>query len=633
MSDLLARITGPTPPPSFALLHRPESGGRGRLDVLAGEVRAVRAIADIPLASHGADRHESLVVVPYRQIAERGYACRDDGTPILVMSIDDQASTSTERALELLPRQDIQVLGGGFDLDDEAYAEKVRRVVTEEIGRGAGANFVLKRTYAAQIRDWSPRTALAFFCRLLRQETGAYWTYLVHTGTRTLVGASPERHVSLEHGTVTMNPISGTYRYPPSGPTTAGLLDFLADRKEANELYMVVDEELKMMSRICDGGGRVLGPRLKEMGHLAHTEYLIEGRSTRDVREIIRETMFAPTVTGSPLQSASEVIARFEPEGRGFYAGMVALLGRDSRGDRRLDSAILIRTADIDVSGEMRIGVGATLVRDSDPWAEAEETKAKAAGLLAALVSPAAVRPLAGRAGPVLGAHPGIRRALAERNAPLAPFWRQAPHERIRPLPHLTGRKALLIDAEDTFTAMGATILRALGLEVEVHRFDEDYRLADNDLVVIGPGPGDPRDLGHPKMAHLREVTGRLLAGRIPFLSVCLGHQVLSALLGLRVVRKPRPNQGVQRKINLLGRTELAYFYNSYAALCPKDSFHSATCRGPVRVWWDSTSGEVHALRGRGFASVQFHTASVMTQNGPAILGELLTNLLKEDQR
>ncbi|VFT54371.1 phenazine biosynthesis protein PhzE [Pseudomonas aeruginosa] len=54
-------------------------------------------------------------------------------------------------------------------------------------------------------------------------------------------------------------------------------MEFLDNRKEADELYMVVDEELKMMARICEDGGRVLGPYLKEMAHLAHTEYFIEG--------------------------------------------------------------------------------------------------------------------------------------------------------------------------------------------------------------------------------------------------------------------------------------------------------------------------------------------------------------------
>ncbi|HCF1085339.1 TPA: chorismate-binding protein, partial [Pseudomonas aeruginosa] len=95
-------------------------------------------------------------------------------------------------------------------------------------------------------------------------------------------------------------------------------------------LYMVVDEELKMMARICEDGGRVLGPYLKEMAHLAHTEYFIEGQTSRDVREVLRETLFAPTVTGSPLESACRVIRRYEPQGRGYYSGVAALASRNA---------------------------------------------------------------------------------------------------------------------------------------------------------------------------------------------------------------------------------------------------------------------------------------------------------------
>ncbi len=77
----------------------------------------------------------------------------------------------------------------------------------------------------------------------------------------------------------------------------------------------------------------MLGPYLKEMSRLAHTEYFIEGRTTRDAREILRETLFAPTVTGSPLESASRVIHGYEPHGRGYYSGVAALIGRDTAGD------------------------------------------------------------------------------------------------------------------------------------------------------------------------------------------------------------------------------------------------------------------------------------------------------------
>lgn len=57
-----------------------------------------------------------------------------------------------------------------------------------------------------------------------------------------------------------MTPISGTYRYPSSGPTREGLLDFLSNEKEKDELSMVLDEELKMMTRICDADVKAFGP-------------------------------------------------------------------------------------------------------------------------------------------------------------------------------------------------------------------------------------------------------------------------------------------------------------------------------------------------------------------------------------
>lgn len=89
----------------------------------------------------------------------------------------------------------------------------------EEIGRGEGANFVIRRTYEGEIPGFGRADALALFRRLLVGERGAYWTFVVHTGERTLVGASPEVHVRMSGGTVVMNPISGTYRYPAEGPT------------------------------------------------------------------------------------------------------------------------------------------------------------------------------------------------------------------------------------------------------------------------------------------------------------------------------------------------------------------------------------------------------------------------------
>ncbi|MFD3698144.1 anthranilate synthase family protein [Streptomyces sp. NPDC058646] len=622
-SPLLARVLGPNPPP-FALLFRPEATGPGVLEVVVGDTATVETLAQLrpPRAQEARGeagaRHEVLALVPYRQIAERGFAAPDEDTPLVAMTVTGQERVSLVEALALIPDLPIELEGGRFDVSDEEYADTVRRVISDEIGEGKGANFVIKRSWSTTIREYSTGHALTLFRRLLERESGAYWTFLVHTGERTLVGASPERHVSLHHGAAVMNPISGTYRYPAAGPSLPEVMDFLADAKEVDELYMVVDEELKMMARICEGGARVDGPYLKEMARLAHTEYFIEGRSERAPEEILRETLFAPTVTGSPLESAASVIASYEPQGRGYYSGVLALIGRDEEGGHALDSSILIRTADISAAGEVGIGVGATLVRHSDPWSEVAETKAKAAGILSALESPA------GRAR--FASHPHVRAALEERNRTIAGYWLGEEKERAAVNPALAGRRVLVVDAEDTFTAMIARQLHSLGLDVTVRRFDEPYAFADHDLVVMGPGPGDPRDTAHPKIDHLRSAVRTLVDERRPFLAVCLSHQVLSTTLGFELVRRSEPNQGVQKEIDFFGRRERVGFYNTFAARSAVDSAIVPGV-GLVDISRDPLTGEVHALRGPHFASMQFHAESVLTQNGPQIIGEQLASL------
>ncbi|MCX5047577.1 anthranilate synthase family protein [Streptomyces sp. NBC_00474] len=616
----------PHDPRPFALLRRRAPGHAieesATVELLLGPITAYDRLADLP--------DEGLALVPFRQIRERGFDVRDDGTPLAFLTPEESYEIPLADALAQLPTHDVRVEDGGFDVDDEEYGEIVGRVLREEIGRGEGANFVIRRTYEGGIPGFSRADALALFRRLLEGERGAYWTFVVHTGDRTLVGASPEVHVRMSGGTVVMNPISGTYRYPAEGPTPEHLLGFLADGKEIEELSMVVDEELKMMCTVGDMGGVVVGPRLKEMAHLAHTEYELRGKSSLDAREVLKETMFAATVTGSPVQNACRVIERYEPlgrdgVGRGYYAGALALLGRDSGGAQTLDSPILIRTADIDADGRLRVPVGATLVRGSDPASEVAETHAKAAGVLAALgVRPS--RPREEHARVRLADDPRVRAALDGRRASLAPFWLRMQERSAQ----LTGH-ALVVDAEDTFTAMLAHVLRSSGLEVTVRRYDEpgvrDAVLAHEGPLVLGPGPGDPSDLDDPKMRFLRELTAAVIGNhRHGVLGVCLGHELIAAELGLEIVRKEVPYQGAQTTVDLFGRRETVGFYNSFVARCDDETVEELAAHG-VEVS-RSPSYEVHALRGPGFAGVQFHPESILTLNGAAVVRELVGRLL-----
>ncbi|MBB5873629.1 phenazine biosynthesis protein phzE [Allocatelliglobosispora scoriae] len=587
-----------------ALLYRPET-----------DPDTVELILGTPVESHTLETamksdDAALVLLPYRQITERGYACHDDGEPIVTIEITDRIAIPLDSFIAAMPNTEVSLADGEFDISDAAYAASVREIIDQEIGAGEGSNFVIKRSYHGCLADYSPSTALTIFQRLLRQEHGTYWTFLVSFGGRTLVGASPESHLRVDGDLVTMNPISGTYRYPAGEPDPAGLQAFLDDRKETDELYMVLDEELKMMARICDEGGTVIGPRLRQMARLAHTEYHISGTSKQPLPAILRETLLAPTVTGSPVENACRVIHRREPTGRGYYSGVIALV----EPNRRLDAAIVIRTADITADGDLTLSVGATLVRHSDPATEVLETHAKVAGMLAALSGEraAARTPVA-----VPAVDAAIEAQLEGRNADLAPFWLGR-----RPARKPPTWRTLVIDAEDTFTDMFAVQLRHLGHDVTVRTYREVSRTDGWDLVVLGPGPGDPRDGDDPKIARLRTLAAQIYASQRPLLAVCLGHQILSHHLGLPLVRLEHTQQGRQRTIEIFDETATVGFYNTFVAQADTDRL------GTVMVSRDPATKEVFAMHGPNFRSFQFHPESILSADGLHLLGRHVGTLL-----
>ena len=628
MANTLLDLLDQDIPPPFALIHRQEGG----VELFTGSCVQVGSIADIP--QRPGVRHDVLALIPYRQIHERGFDYPGpDQTPLTAMVIDAHAAIDPDELGRVVDSAS-RFVSEGFDVDDESYANRVSTILREEIGIGAGANFVLSRTLNGRLEGWDHRSATGLFTRLLRQETSAHWTFLIWTRERALLGASPERHVTLTGTTLSMNPISGTLRFPEDDlPTADDVVGFLDNPKEANELYMVLDEELKMVGRVCPNGGQVDGPFLKQMSSLAHTEYFIHGETDWCPRDVLRETMFAPTVIGGPLESASRAVAKYETKGRGYYAGVAALIGTGEDGRSELDSTILIRTADIAPSGQVRIPVGATLVRDSNPRSEAAETDGKARGLVSMLSGFTPRRADASDMTWPAAHHPRVQAALTARNTAIAPFWFADPATRATPMTALHDKRILIIDAEDAFTEMAKHLIRALGVDVTIRTYRQAYDLDAHDLVILGPGPGDPTNLNDPKIARLWDVANQLLASTQPFFAVCLGHQVLAAALGLSVRALPEPSQGVQKRVTFAGRQELVGFYNTFAAVDdarPLPSVRSGS------VWWESLvevdgMRYIHSLSGPRFASVQFHPASILTVNGRDILGRTLGSLLSQD--
>ena len=627
VADLLEQVQGHG---AWAVIRRKASPTAG---LIGGTPYEVASLLDIPLETgvpepgRSADR---LVAVPFRQVRERGFAAIDDGTPLTVVEIEAEHEVSVDDLLAALPDVPVELADrGGFTTSDEDYGKVVEAIIRDEIGQGEGANLVIGRHYRAVLADWDATKALTVLRRLMERERGAYWTYLFFTGERYLIGASPERHVSVRSGDVRMNPISGTFRVAAptgarSGDTKERLLQFLADEKEVFELFMVVDEELKMMCDICHEGGQVLGPFLKPMTHLIHTEYLLAGRSDRDHREILRDTMYAATVTGAPVENACRLIAGYEPEGRGYYGAALALFGRSPDGTPTMDSPILIRTADVSPAGELKVTAGATLVRDSDAAYEVAETRAKAGGILSAFgLAPAATSDGSDIAD--LARDEDVLLALGSRNQRLSRFW--LTDQAGEPAdPALAGQTAVILHGEDDFVNMLVHVLGVFGMTARVVRH-EDYATGafdGADLVIVGPGPGDPREGDHAKIASFRAAVDDLLASGQPFLAVCLGHQTLCERLGLEIAYKDVVFQGTQSPVRLDGRTERVGFYNTFVARVP-DGF---VLPAGVRVEADEATGDIHAVVGPHFRGVQFHAESILTENGYDLLHGAVRDLL-----
>jgi anthranilate synthase/aminodeoxychorismate synthase-like glutamine amidotransferase len=185
----------------------------------------------------------------------------------------------------------------------------------------------------------------------------------------------------------------------------------------------------------------------------------------------------------------------------------------------------------------------------------------------------------------------------------------------------------LLIDNYDSFTYNLAQYLTELGAEVRVARndaltVDEIVRLHPSHLV-ISPGPGTPDEAGV-SLAAIRQ-----LAGTLPILGVCLGHQAIGQAFGGRVVRAPRVMHGKISEVLHEGRGVFRDLPSPLVAT----RYHSLvvepeTLPACLMVTARTDRGEIMGLEHRELPvfGVQFHPESIMTPEGKRLLGNFLAS-------
>ncbi|WP_246038862.1 anthranilate synthase component II [Peristeroidobacter soli] len=185
--------------------------------------------------------------------------------------------------------------------------------------------------------------------------------------------------------------------------------------------------------------------------------------------------------------------------------------------------------------------------------------------------------------------------------------------------------RLLLIDNYDSFTYNLVQAFMVLGAEVLVHRNDsitvEQAKSLQPTHLCISPGPGTPYDAG----VSMRMIEA--FAGEVPIFGVCLGHQSLVEVFGGKVVRAGRLMHGKTSLVHHDGQSILKNLPEPFEA----GRYHSLiaqpdTLPDSLEVTARTDEGEIMGVRHKTFTieGVQFHPESVLTPQGPVLMGNFL---------
>jgi anthranilate synthase component 1 len=201
-----------------------------------------------------------------------------------------------------------------------------------------------------------------------------------------VVSSSPERLIEVRNGMATTRPIAGTRaRKLDRSDDIVRLRELHAHPKERAEHIMLIDLERNDLGRICDAGTVEVNEfmALESYAHVHHIVSNVRGRLRAGVTpgQSIAAVFPGGTITGCPKVRCMQIIAALETAPRGAYTGSLGYLNRDGT----MDLNILIRTFEIR-GREISFRAGAGIVSDSVAERELEETRAKARGLVSALL-------------------------------------------------------------------------------------------------------------------------------------------------------------------------------------------------------------------------------------------------------
>jgi anthranilate synthase len=435
------------------------------------------------------------------------------------------------------------------------------------------------------------KKASKIFKRLTEINPSPYG-FLINHGNEKLIGASPEMYVRVTDRKVETCPISGTVRRGKNAVEDyENIMKLLNSKKEESELTMCTDVDRNDKSRICvPGSVNVVGRRqIEKYSHLIHTVDHVEGMlmDEYDSLDAFMTHMWAVTVTGAPKRRAVAWVEENEKYCREWYAGAVGCRGFNGN----INTGLTLRT--IYMKGnKARIRVGATLLYDSIPESEEEETLIKAAAMI---------------------------KVLQEKNTEEKTDKSEAINLDLN---------ILVIDHEDSFVHTLGEYFRRLGTKTEIVRHNHSMEILKNrnyDLVVLSPGPGRPEDF------NVKEKIEFCVENKIPVFGVCLGLQSIVECFGGKLGQFDIPVHGKKSIIDMEEDSVIfkgidvelgvGRYHSLYASEVPDNLRVTSRTRDKIVMSVEDDERRIYG--------VQFHPESVMSMDGNYGL-KLIENIVEK---
>ena len=220
----------------------------------------------------------------------------------------------------------------------------------------------------------------------LKKTNPSPFSGLVIYKKKAIISSSPERLIMVKNGYIETRPIAGTRGRGGSGVYDVALSqDLLNNKKERAEHIMLVDLERNDLSKVTVKGSVKVNELMivESYAHVHHIVSNVTGKIRKNTTpgEIIKAVFPGGTITGCPKVRCMEILSEIEKTGRGPYTGSMGYINNDGS----MDLNILIRTIVKD-KNNVSIRAGGGIVADSIPKRELEEARAKAKGMINALI-------------------------------------------------------------------------------------------------------------------------------------------------------------------------------------------------------------------------------------------------------